>query len=124
MLPAFLLACAATGCVSAPAKPEAGAAPPAHLPQELAAAIGADAARRGGVESTLLRWKSAEAVTWSDGSLGCPQPGRMYTQALVPGWLIVVEAGGQALHYHAGVRGGWVMCPAGRREVPRPDSRI
>jgi hypothetical protein len=24
---------------------------------------------------------SAKAVTWSDGSLGCPEPGKLYTQA-------------------------------------------
>jgi hypothetical protein len=34
----------------------------------------------------------AEAVTWPDGALGCPEPGIVYTQALVPGYWVVVEA--------------------------------
>ena len=47
-----------------------------------------DAASRTGIKRTELEVLSAEAVTWSDGSLGCPQPGMMYTQALVPGFRI------------------------------------
>ena len=48
-------------------------------------------------EITVLR---AEQVTWSDGSLGCPRAGEMYTQALVEGYRIEVEAAGERLHYH------------------------
>ena len=51
-----------------------------------------DAARRIGVEPALLRVARIEAVTWPDGALGCPQPGRLYPQALVPGWRIRIEA--------------------------------
>ena len=64
---------------------------------------------------------SAEAVTWSDGSLGCPQPGMMYTQALVPGFRIVLQAGEQTLNYHAMSRGKPVFCPASRVTAPVPD---
>jgi hypothetical protein len=46
----------------------------------------------------------AEEVTWSDGSLGCPEPDGMYTQALVEGYRIVLDVGGQEVHYH-GARG-------------------
>ena len=41
---------------------------------------------------------SAAAVTWSDGSAGCPEPGMMYTQALVPGYRIVLQAGDRVLN--------------------------
>jgi len=37
----------------------------------------------------------AESVVWNDGSLGCPEPGMMYTQAQVNGYWIVIEAAGQ-----------------------------
>jgi hypothetical protein len=42
----------------------------------------------------------AERVTWSDGSLGCPEPDVMYTQALVDGYRIVLltEEGEVAFH--------------------------
>ena len=45
---------------------------------------------------------AAREVTWPDGSLGCPEPGMMYTQALVDGTLVVLEADGQRYEYHGG----------------------
>jgi hypothetical protein len=42
---------------------------------------------------------SAEEVTFPDGSLGCPQPGMVYTQAMVDGYKIVAEAGGKTYDY-------------------------
>ena len=77
-----------------------------------------DAASRTGIKRTELEVLSAEAVTWSDGSLGCPQPGMMYTQALVPGFRIRVRAGTETLDYHAGRRGAPMFCPAGRAVPP------
>ena len=79
-----------------------------------------DAAGRTGQNRADLKVLSAEAVTWSDGSLGCPQPGMMYTQALVPGYRIRIEAGGQVLDYHAGRSGQPVLCPAERSVEPSP----
>jgi hypothetical protein len=46
-------------------------------------AILADAQRRSGVGADRIRVVHSEAVTWRDGSLGCPEPGRLYTQALI-----------------------------------------
>ncbi|MFA9443835.1 hypothetical protein [Egicoccus sp. AB-alg6-2] len=65
----------------------------------------ADAAERTGVDEREVRVVLDEAVTWPDGSLGCPQPDQFYTQALVEGYRIVVEADGRTLHYH-GRQGG------------------
>lgn len=44
---------------------------------------------------------SVDKVTWRDGALGCPQPGYAYTQALVPGYRVVVEVDGRHVHVHA-----------------------
>lgn len=41
----------------------------------------------------------AQAVTWSDGALGCSEPGGVYTQAEVPGYWIEIDIGGQRLDY-------------------------
>ena len=62
----------------------------------------------------------AEAVIWADGSLGCPQPGLMYTQALVPGWRLVVRGPGREAVYHASQRGQWLLCPSGQMPPVRP----
>jgi predicted small lipoprotein YifL len=42
----------------------------------------------------------AEEVTWPDGAIGCPEPGEMYTQALVEGYRIVLDVDGEEVHYH------------------------
>ncbi len=97
-------------------------------PQGLDAAVQAalaDAARRTGIDAAALKLVSTERVTWPDGSLGCPQPGFLYTQALVPGYRIRIDAGGQLLDFHASARGGLVLCPAGRAREPLPgDPRV
>ncbi len=78
----------------------------------------ADAAKRTGVDVSTLMVKSAERVTWSDGAVGCPEKGMMYTQMLVPGYRIVLESGATALAYHGSMRGQPFFCPANRVRSP------
>jgi hypothetical protein len=73
----------------------------------------ADATRRTGLDRRSLNVSVAQAVTWPDGSMGCPSPGRSYTQALVPGYLIRIQAGPATLEYHANTRKGLVLCTGG-----------
>jgi hypothetical protein len=77
-----------------------------------------DAMRLSGLDASAIEVVSAENVTWRDGSLGCPQPGRVYTQALVPGYRVRLRARGELLDYHAGRHGALVLCPAGRADEP------
>lgn len=60
----------------------------------------ADLAGQTGVEPSAIEVVSHEEVTWRDGSLGCPQPGRMYTQALVQGYRIVLNVEASHVVYH------------------------
>jgi len=84
-----------------------------------------DAAQRTKLAPEALELVSAEAVTWRDGSLGCPQPGGHYTQALVPGWRVRLRGPAGVLDYHASVGGGFRWCPAGQAVEPLPgDGRI
>jgi hypothetical protein len=76
------------------------------------------AAVHSGVPVRQLTALSAQAVTWPDGSLGCPQAGRLYTQALVPGYRIRLNAAGTPLDYHASEHGAMTLCPAGRSTEP------
>jgi len=113
------LACTlASGCALGQA---AGGPPPAskeeaaaNVPAEMIEAALEDAANRSTTARADIKVLSAEAVTWPDGSLGCPKPGMMYTQALVAGYRIVLQAGEQMLSYHAMSRGRPVFCPAAR----------
>ena len=75
------------------------------------------AAAGSGQDRATLVIVSAKAVTWNDGSLGCPKPGVMYTQALVDGFRVVVAAGDRQLDYHMSQTGQPRLCerpaPAG-----------
>jgi hypothetical protein len=83
----------------------------------------ADALRRSGLPPAQLRVVTLESVTWPDGSLGCPQPGMQYTQALVAGYRIGLQVGAEVWDYHASERGGVVLCPPGRSQPPAAGGR-
>jgi hypothetical protein len=82
-------------------------------PEKLLTPVLADASERGGVAAEELVVTGAWRRTWSDGSMGCPLPGMHYTQALVTGWRVVVQAGEQTLDYRLSDRGYFVLCPGG-----------
>lgn len=83
---------------------------PAAVPGAIVAAVLADASGRTGVAAAAITFLRAEATTWPSGALGCPEPGQMYTEALVPGYWLVVEAGGQRLDYRATESGAFKLC--------------
>lgn len=70
----------------------------------------ADLADRLDVEPSEVVVVSADAVTWSDSSLGCPQSGRMYAQVLTDGIRIVLEVDGDAYQYHSAVDADPFLC--------------
>lgn len=92
--------------------PVAVSVPPSGdaLPAELAATIVADAAKTLGVDPAAVVIVSVEATTWNDGSLGCPEPGQNYTQALVDGFRVIVAAGDEQLDYRTGGGGSYRRC--------------
>lgn len=94
------------------------------LPQAVREALQADAAKRSGLTPDKLAVVSTEKVTWTDGALGCPQPGRMYTQAIVPGYRVVVRAGERLLIYHTSESGDVVLCPAGGVRQVKPNEPV
>jgi hypothetical protein len=112
-----LAACAADIASAPPASQQPVATKEANLAQVTKSAL-ADAGKRTGLAPDALKVLSAEAVTWSDGSLGCPRAGMLYTQALVPGYRVRIQAGGQVLDYHAGRSGKVAVCPAGLAREP------
>jgi hypothetical protein len=61
----------------------------------------ADHAYRLGTDAAEISVVAADAVDWSDGSVGCPEPGRAYPQVITPGYRIILDAGGTTYEYHA-----------------------
>jgi len=68
-----------------------------------------------GVDRSEVLVVTAELVTWPDGALGCPEPDRMYTQALVDGYRIELESDGELTAYHGAVGESPFRC-----EDPQP----
>jgi hypothetical protein len=62
----------------------------------------ADLATRLKIDASKIRTLSAQSMSWPDGSLGCPQPGMVYTQVMVDGVLIHLSVDGTAYSYHSG----------------------
>ena len=105
----LLLALLVAGCgLGVPS----GASPEPSVPAEavpLVAEAKSKLARDKGIDPSQITLKSIEPTIFNDSSLGCPEPGRSYLQAITPGYIITLQAGGQTYEYHAG-RGTVVRC--------------
>jgi len=134
-----LFGCAPRGAPGEPAAPSPPggeqstvAAPPSHTaiaspngdglvlpPEPLVSEALADASRRTGVPVAALSVVESSSRTFRDGSLGCPEPEMNYTQALVPGWRLVIRAGEELLDYRMATRGtAFMFCPPDRALDP------
>ncbi len=82
------------------------------------AAVRADAALAWQLDALDVLAVGIEDVNWADGSLGCARPGGAYTQALVPGWRLVVRYQHREAVYHASRRGQWLLCPGAPAPLP------
>jgi hypothetical protein len=94
--------------------------PQTQVPQAILGSILNEASKLANVPREHLVIVRAEAVVWSDGSLGCPEPGMEYAQALVRGYWVVVNAAGQEYDFRAGNDGNFRLCPPGRGRPPLP----
>ena len=87
---------------------EPGAAPDggegggqAERPPSVDAAI-SDLSGRVNMEPDGITVADVEQVQWPSSAMGLPEPGMMYTQAVVPGYRITLQAKGRTFAYHAG----------------------
>ena len=76
-----------------------------RLPRPVANAVLQDLARRQGVFTRQLQIIDYNQQTWRNGCLELPQADEICTQALVPGWRIVVSNGRENWVYHTNNNG-------------------
>lgn len=81
-----------------------------EVPEEVMAAVMSDLEDRLDDPGAEVEVTRAESVTWSDGALGCPEPGQMYTQALVDGYHIELEVDGDVFDYRVGSVDNFKLC--------------
>jgi hypothetical protein len=95
-----------------------------QVPAGLLDAILADLAGRLGVRADEIEVIRGESVVWNDGSLGCPQPGMMYTQALVAGYQVILRVGDGTFDYRASESGFFVLCQEKLAPVASPPAQV
>ena len=103
---------AATQESTYPSEPSYPSEPPTSIPVDLTPAQLAAAellAETLGLDVDQIKIVSTEAVTWPDGCLGIVKVGVMCTQAEVPGFKILLEAGGQQYEFHTNEDGSVVL---------------
>lgn len=90
--------------------PESSPPQQGEVPEAIIEAILGEAVARTGLTEEQLEVERAEAVTWSDGSLGCPKPGEFYTQAQVDGYWVELSGPDVWLDYRVDNNGQFKLC--------------
>jgi hypothetical protein len=126
-----------------PTRPATGVAPPTRVPEAIGPgpsaagesvsissvprdtrrAVVADAARRFDVAESSVVLARAERVSWPDSSLGCPEPGGLYTQAVVPGYRLVAKTSEGEMVYHTDRHDHVASCANESRKPPHEELR-
>jgi hypothetical protein len=89
-----------------------------EVPKKILDPILKEAASLSKVSAEQLVIVRAKSVVWNDGSLGCPEPGIQYTQALVNGYWVVIVAAGKTYDFRVARGGSFRLCPPGRGRPP------
>lgn len=75
-----------------------------------------DLAGRLDVSEADIEVIEVKDVQWPDGALGCPEEGKMYTQALVDGSQVLLGVDERIYDYHAGSDGEPFLCPSDEKD--------
>jgi len=84
-----------------------------EYPSELTGLIDgmiADLADRLGIDKSAITIVATEEVTWSNASLGCPQPDMSYAQVETDGMRVILEANGDFYDYRSGGTENAFLC--------------
>jgi hypothetical protein len=77
-----------------------------------------DLAKRLDMKVDDITLVAVEPVVWSDSSLGCPAQGANYLMALVKGFRITLEGGGESYTYHTDMNDQVILCEDGQPADP------
>jgi hypothetical protein len=79
-----------------------------------------DLAARLDVQTDSIDVLTAVLVVWPNGALGCPEPGRSYTQVMTDGSVIELGVDGVVYRYHSGGSLAPFPCDRPLDPVPAP----
>ncbi len=109
----------------APATPVGQAAPAADAKPDGSAIVEAareDLSQRLNHPVDDVKLLENRPVYWRSSALGCPDPGKSYTQVMTRGWLIRLAIGRAEYRYHSGEQGPPFTCSPRQAEPPVPYS--
>lgn len=92
--------------------------------QRLADEARQDLAARLSLPASRIALRDASRVVWRDGSIGCPEPDKMYPQVLVEGARIVFSVAGRTHVYHQAAGGSPFLCESPAAIEPLPAHAI
>ena len=75
-----------------------------------------DLAERLDIPEGDIEVTDVKEVQWPDGALGCPEEGKVYTQAIVDGTQVLLGADERIYDYHAGSDGAPFLCPSDEKD--------
>lgn len=75
-------------------------ATPSEATAQVVAAAKERLARELDISTEPVQIIAIEPVEWSDASLGCPEPGKMYAQVITPGYRVLLEVDGEQFEVH------------------------
>ena len=89
------------------------------IPGAVANAI-QDLSQQTGITAAGIQIDQVEQVDWPDGCLGINTAGQMCTQAITPGYRIVLSANGEIYEYHTDLNGSQVILITGQQPQSSP----
>lgn len=92
--------------------------PEGGLQKKFTAIVSQDLATRLSVDVEAISVISIEPIEWPNAALGCPAPGKVYTQGTVPGFRIRLEAENNEYSYHLDRTGQFLLCPENNVDLP------
>jgi hypothetical protein len=96
--------------------------PEGGLQKKFTAIVSRDLATRLSVDAESISVISVEPIEWPNSALGCPAPGKVYTQGTVPGFRIRLEVEDQEYSYHTDRNGQFLLCPENNVDLPEEPS--
>lgn len=88
-----------------------------NMDQLVASAV-AELAEHTGIAVNAITVTEARTVHWSSSAVGCPADDMNYTQVIIPGILLLLEADGKIYRYHGRNSGSPFHCPNEQAEAP------
>lgn len=93
--------------------PPAQATPVATASTQLSASVELarqDLAKNLNIDPSQISVLKIEKISWNDGSLGCPEEGKVYIQVIIPGYKVIFAYNQKVFEYHTDGNNRFVTC--------------